>query len=130
MTNRNRVQILKSTAGKVGRQLQLAVMMGVCACVNISRGAAEAIVAGRATTDEEQDANWLSVGRTYCENRFSPLAEINDRSVKKLGLAWHLDLPNEGALQGTPLAVDGILYFSGSRSDVYAVDGKTGHQLW
>ncbi|MFL6603914.1 MAG: PQQ-binding-like beta-propeller repeat protein [Steroidobacteraceae bacterium] len=102
----------------------------LAAYATTSRAASVTSVDGRALGDEKQGANWLSVGRTYSENRFSPLAEINDGTVRRLRLAWHLDLPNEGALQGTPLAADGLLYFSGSRSGVYAVDGKTGHRLW
>jgi len=80
--------------------------------------------------DEKQGANWLSVGRTYSEDRYSPLSSINADNVKQLGLAWYLDLPNQGPLQGTPLAVDGVLYFSGMMGWVYAVDGRTGLLLW
>src|ERR1700735_1474547 len=36
--------------------------------------------------------HWMSYGRTYSEQRFSPLIAINDRNVGRLGLAWHYDL--------------------------------------
>ena len=36
--------------------------------------------------------NWLMYGRTYSEQRFSPLNQINDRNVKRLGLAWSADI--------------------------------------
>jgi quinohemoprotein ethanol dehydrogenase len=124
-------QTARSRALTLSRRLLFSVLILVCTHTAVSgRAASETMVDKRETANEKQDANWLSVGRTYSESRFSPLAKINDRNVKALGLAWHLDLSNEGALQGTPLAVDGILYFSGSRSNVYAVDGRTGHQLW
>jgi len=113
----------------IGVGAMLLIQACPAAYATTSRAAAETIADGR-VGDKKQHANWLSVGRTYSENRFSPLTDINDISVRRLGLAWYLELPNEGALQGTPLAVDGILYFSGSRSNVYAVDGRTGHQLW
>jgi len=67
----------------------------------------------RALTDEQAGAGWLSTGRTYSERRYCPLAQINDRNVHSLGLAWYLDLKGERTLEATPLAVDGVLYFSG-----------------
>jgi quinohemoprotein ethanol dehydrogenase len=70
------------------------------------------------------------VGRTYAENHHSPLTQINDRNVKQLGLAWYLDAPGQGPLQATPLAVDGVLYFSAVMGGVYAVDGRRGRMLW
>jgi quinohemoprotein ethanol dehydrogenase len=47
-----------------------------------------------------------------------------------LGLAWSLDLPGESTLEATPLAVDGVLYFTGSYASVYAVDAITGKLMW
>ena len=70
-------------------------------------------------------------GRTYSEQRHSPLAAINDgRRSSKLGIAWYLDLPKDRSLTGTPLAVDGVLYFNGSYNVVRAVEAKTGKLLW
>lgn len=93
-----------------------------------SHGAAR--VDGKAIADERQGANWLAYGRTYSEQRFSPLAKIKDSNVKDLGLAWHLDLPEDRSLLSTPLVVDGVLYFSGSFSVVTAVDATSGKVLW
>lgn len=75
-------------------------------------------------------ANWPSGGRDYSEQNFSPLEEITEASVGKLGLAWSLDLEGEHSLEATPLAIDGILYFSGQQSKVYAVDAVSGKTLW
>ena len=75
-------------------------------------------------------ANWLGVGRTDSEQRFSPLAQITRRNVGKLGLDWALDMPDAISFNSTPLAVDGVLYFSGDRSIVRAVDARTGALLW
>ncbi|HVT37436.1 MAG TPA: hypothetical protein VHE78_00170, partial [Gemmatimonadaceae bacterium] len=36
-------------------------------------------------------ANWLTYGRTYSEQRHSPLRQVNDSSVTRLGLAWSVD---------------------------------------
>ena len=87
-------------------------------------------VDGAAIADEQQAANWLSYGRTYSEQRFSPLADINDANVAGLKPSWFLDLPLDRTLLATPLVVDGVMYFSGSYSVVRAVDAKTGKVLW
>lgn len=75
-------------------------------------------------------ADWPSGGRLFDEHHFSPLDQINDENVSRLGLAWSLDLPGEQTLEAVPIAIDGVLYFTGQMSKVYAVDGATGKMLW
>jgi quinohemoprotein ethanol dehydrogenase len=91
---------------------------------------AATIVDGRAIADAKTGSNWLSYGRTYFESYYSPLALINDKNVNQLGIAWFLDLPGERTLEATPLAVDGVLFFSGTYGKTYAVDARTGRLLW
>jgi quinohemoprotein ethanol dehydrogenase len=74
--------------------------------------------------------NWSNHGGDAYETRYSRLERINTDNVGRLGLAWSLDLPGEVALEGTPLAVDGVLYFTGEHSKVYAADATTGKLLW
>ncbi|MCB2051475.1 MAG: PQQ-dependent dehydrogenase, methanol/ethanol family [Novosphingobium sp.] len=77
------------------------------------------------------EGDWALYGLESNEQRFSPLEQITPETVGKLGLAWSMDLPPQArSMQGTPLAIDGTLYFSTSLSRVYAVDAKTGKQLW
>ncbi len=74
--------------------------------------------------------DWPATGRGYDGAYFSPTAQIDRKTVGRLGLAWSLDLPFEQTLEATPLAVDGILYFTGQMSKVYAVNAVTGQKLW
>ena len=83
-----------------------------------------ALVAARADTD------WITHGQTYAEGRHSSLAQINRDSVPKLGLAWTLELGGRRGMQATPLVVDGIMFFTGSWSIVYAVDVRKGSIIW
>src|SRR5262245_7905918 len=53
---------------------------------------------------------WMSHGRDYSEQRFSPLTGINDTNVKQLGLAWYGDFDTRRAQEATPLVIDGVLY--------------------
>ncbi len=69
-------------------------------------------------------------GRTYDDHRFSPLNQINEQTVGKLGLAWSKELGTTRGLEGTPLIEDGIIYTTGSWSVVYAIDAKTGEVRW
>jgi PQQ-dependent dehydrogenase (methanol/ethanol family) len=69
-------------------------------------------------------------GRTYDDHRFSPLKEIDENSVSKLGLAWSRELGTTRGLEATPLVEDGVIYTTSSWSMVYAVDAKTGTVRW
>ena len=108
----------------------VARLIGTCTCLAASIAPAETLVDGRAIADETQGSNWLSYGRTYAEHHYSPLADINAGNVQNLGLAWSLDLPLQRSLEATPLAIDGILYFSGTYGKVFAVDAMSGRHLW
>lgn len=75
-------------------------------------------------------ANWLTYGRTYSEQRHSPLRTVNDTSVGRLGLAWSVDMQTLHGLEATPLVKDGVMYLTSTWSVVYALDARTGKVLW
>jgi len=86
--------------------------------------------ASRIINANSEPGSWLSHGRTYDEQRFSPLDKINDANVSRLGLSWHYNLPTNRGLEATPLMIDGVIYVSGSWSMVYALDAVSGELLW
>ncbi|MCO7506061.1 MULTISPECIES: PQQ-dependent dehydrogenase, methanol/ethanol family [Pseudomonas] len=92
----------------------------------LAAGVDEAAI--RAT--ERAGGEWLSHGRTYAEQRFSPLKQIDASNVRSLGLAWYMDLDNTRGLEATPLFHDGVIYTSMSWSRVIAVDAASGKELW
>jgi quinohemoprotein ethanol dehydrogenase len=79
---------------------------------------------------EARQGDWLQYGRDYYEQRFSPLTEINDANVGTLGLAWQFETATDRGLEATPLVIDGVMYTTGSWSVTYAIDARTGRQLW
>ncbi len=81
-------------------------------------------------SSDRDTGNWLMYGRTYDDHRFSPLNQVNEQSIGKLGLAWSRELGTSRGLEATPLAKDGVLYATGSWSVVFAMDAKTGKTLW
>jgi len=74
--------------------------------------------------------NWLLTGRTYADQRFSPLTQVNTETAPKLGLAWHYDFDTDRGQEATPVEIDGVLYTTTAWSKVYAFDAKTGKLLW
>ena len=70
----------------------------------------------------DQESGWLTHGRTYSEQRYSPLTQITTENVKDLGLAWSLDLDTNRGQEATPLVVDGVMYSTSAWSKVQAID--------
>ncbi|WP_202842590.1 PQQ-dependent dehydrogenase, methanol/ethanol family [Luteimonas saliphila] len=85
--------------------------------------------AGRAS-GSVAGADWSSFGGDSSENHYSPLEQINDGNIARLGLAWSYDLPVTMNGLATPLAIDGILYFPVGHSVIHAMDAQTGELLW
>src|SRR4029453_15070397 len=74
---------------------------------------------------------WLTHGINYAEQRFSPLKQIDSTNVGRLGLAWSYELGTGGGQQSaTPLVVDGVIYGETNWSIAFAVDARTGRELW
>src|SRR5512134_2849496 len=89
-----------------------------------------AVDGARITAADREPGNWLAHGRTYDEQRFSPLAKINDGNVLQLGLAWSHAAGTTRELQASPIVVDGTMYTTGVWSIVWALDARTGRELW
>lgn len=79
--------------------------------------------------DSSGGKDWPGPGRSYGEQHFSPLSDINGGTVAQLGLAWSLDLPVGNSVT-QPIAVDGVLYFTTGFSVLHAVDAPSGRTLW
>ena len=74
---------------------------------------------------------WLAPGLNYAEQRFSPLKQIDTTNVGRLGLAWSYDLGGGGGQQSaTPLVVNGVMYAITNWSIAFALDARTGRELW
>jgi quinohemoprotein ethanol dehydrogenase len=81
-------------------------------------------------TIDDNSGDWLTYGRNYGEERFSPLGQITKDNVNQLGLAWSINLGTSRGIEATPLVVDGIMFISGPWSVVYAIDTRKGKILW
>ena len=102
-------------------------LLTIAAC---SRTTAHEVDDAALRAGDADAANWITSGRTYSEQRFSPLKQIDEQTVSKLGLAWSFDFGTRRGLEATSLVKDGILYTTSAWSLVYALDARTGRQLW
>lgn len=124
--------------GKVARVISLVAALGAAGCAD--GGSPEptqqpfksvaAVDENRLKGADSEPAMWMTHGRTYSEQRFSPLSKIDDGNVGGLGLAWSVDLETSRGVEATPIVVDGVMYTTSAWSILYAVDAKTGALLW
>jgi len=85
------------------------------------------ILNDQATTDDV-----VSYGLGLKGQRYSPLKKINTETVKEMRPVWSFSLGGEKqrGQESQPLIKDGVMYITGSYSRVYAVDARTGDELW
>jgi quinohemoprotein ethanol dehydrogenase len=104
-------------------------MLGLALARCIASAAGE-VDAARLLAASGNTADWLTHGRTYDEQRFSPLANINQGNVAGLRLAWFFDFDTSRGQEATPLVIDGVMYVTSAWSKVFALDARTGRELW
>ncbi len=75
-------------------------------------------------------ANWLSYGRDYTNQRYSPLTEINRDNINTLAPTWVYRNGVNATFQATPLVADGVMYLSTPFNHVTALDARNGKLLW
>ena len=91
--------------------------------------AAQRLVDNSLLNDEQDGTNWAAFGRTFSEGHYSPLSQIDTQSVRRLGLAWSLDLDVTNSITA-PLAVNGVVYLGAGHGVIHAIDARTGRLLW
>jgi quinohemoprotein ethanol dehydrogenase len=118
--------------------LSAALLLGA-GLISYSTHATEAgaVAPGPAAVDQAQlvrspkdGLNWITNGHDWTQQRFSPLTQINDKNVSRLGLLWYDDLHTYRGVEATPLEVDGVLYNISAWDVTIAYDTVTGKKLW
>lgn len=115
----------------------VSALVVVCACTVLTAQSRSTRRVGAAAVNHErlvkapaEPGSWLAVGGSYHEQHFSPLDQINENTVKNLGLAWYADLDTERGQEATPIVVDGVMYVSTAWSILKAYDIRSGKLLW
>src|ERR1700756_2432501 len=115
--------------------LSLALILCAACLAAVLRSTADSPKAGdvteaRVAAESATGADWLLNGRTFDGKHFSPLAQINDKNIAQLSLAWYLDVDSAMGIVSEPIVVDGVAYISAPQSKIYAVNAATGKLLW
>ena len=114
----------------IRRTVRAALYAAASALLVAASGQAAAVIDSAALSNEADGRDWAAYGRTFSEQRFSPLDQINRSTVSRLKLAWTLDLDDVWNVSTAPVEVDGVIYFAAGYSVVHAVDVRSGKLLW
>src|SRR5262245_17690223 len=79
---------------------------------------------------DKNTSNFLLTNGNYAQTRFHPARQINRNNVNKMHVAWIFQTDVKESLETSPIVVDGVMYVTTSFSHVYALEAKTGQQLW
>ncbi len=108
-----------------------AVLAAAVSALFISTVAYADVDSQRLLNSDKEPGNWMSYHGGYKSWHYSALDQITTGNVGKLPEAWsHVASRANRGLQGFPLAIDGVLYYSSPYNQVYALDGATGQMLW
>ena len=75
-------------------------------------------------------ANFLHTNGNYAQTRFHPAGQINAGNVKNMHVAWIFQTDILDTLETSPIVVNGVMYVTTAFDHVYALDAKTGQQIW
>jgi alcohol dehydrogenase (cytochrome c) len=79
---------------------------------------------------DEYPADWLMYAKNYSGHRFSPLNQIDRKSVGRLVPKWCFSLGTHGGQQCTPLVHRGIMYVTSTKGHINVIKADTGELLW
>ena len=108
------------------------IVAGFAALLATSTAYAGNVTEADLAGDTESVGDILTNGMGRHLQRHSPLTTLNKGNVKNLLPAWAFSLGGEKqrGQETQPLIHDGIMYITGSYSRMYAIDVKTGKELW
>jgi PQQ-dependent dehydrogenase (methanol/ethanol family) len=104
-------------------------VVAIAATLTASAAIAQTVDTARIEAAGQND--WLTYHGSYKSYHYSPLAQINAGNVSNLSVAWiHIPGRSTRGLQSMPLVADGVLYYTGSYSRTFALNGATGEVIW
>src|SRR6188474_1137024 len=116
----------------MNRTVQLTAVFAAAAAWSV---AAQQTAAGQVTFQDlrhglKDTTRWLTYSGDYTNQRHSPLTQITPENVQRLTPQWVFQTETLGKFEATPLVVDGIIYITGPLDTGWALDARTGRQLW
>jgi alcohol dehydrogenase (cytochrome c) len=106
-----------------------AILLGASAAIAAPAAAQNFVSVTDAMLSNPDPADWLMVSRTYDEQRYSPLDQINTSNAGQLRMAWARSLPG-GTQESTPIIYRGVMYLFAPGATIQAVDATNGDLIW
>src|SRR4026207_476887 len=115
----------------VKESLMRALLMILIGSVTLAAQTAGPQVTSQDLLDGLKDpTRWLTYSGNYSGHRHSPLTQITPENVGRLSAQWTFQTGALGSFQATPIVIDGIMYVSGFNNNVWAIDARSGRQIW
>jgi len=134
------MRITRNLALSAASALALAISAtGASATEEVKGGAGGGMMAAPTPSDVSQamhdnaakdGKNFLQTNGNYWQSRFYPASQINSRNVSRLHVAWMFQTDVLDTTETSPIVVNGVMYVTTSFDHVYALDAKTGQQIW
>ena len=87
-------------------------------------------VLSTAALDQNDAGSWTTYGKNTSDWRYSELPQIDVSNVAHIAPQWIFQTRVAGNLETTPLVMDGLMYLTGPSNHAFAVDLRTGRQIW
>ena len=117
---------------KGATHLMVMAVVGISLLLGHTAGAlSQEVTSERLLHADKEPTNWLMYYGNYQGWRYSPLQQINTANVQRLVVKWkfHTGSGDEN-FQVTPLVVDGVMYLTNQRNEIFALHAETGKILW
>src|SRR6267378_3710291 len=116
----------------IGRVTMRALLMIVmCSAALAAQQTAAPLVTPQDLTSGLKDpSRWLTYSGDYNGHRPSPLTQVTPENVDQLVAQWTFQTGTLGSFQTTPIVVDGVLYVTGFNNHAWAIDARSGRQIW
>src|SRR5436309_8217061 len=107
------------------------MLIAICSVTLAAQHAAAPRVTSQDLLDGLKDpTRWLTYSGEYNGQRHSPLTQITPENVHQLTAQWTFQTGTLGSFQTTPVVVDGVLYVTGFSNNAWAIDARSGRQIW
>jgi len=119
---------------QLGRSIAVCLALGYCATSLADNTATMArpgsLSQERLSSAAQNSTDFFVTHGNYAQTRYHPADRINTQTVKDLKLAWTFQVDLTESIQGAPIVYDGVMYLTTSFNHLFAIDAKTGKELW
>lgn len=103
---------------------------GALLVLSLGASANAQVTYDRLVNAAKEPQNWLTYFGDYGANRHRDLKQINTANVSNLRMEWMFQTGQPGRFQTMPLIDNGIMYFTATGLHGFAIDARTGRELW